>query len=180
MGRVAENGSSLCVYKRKITGGLSLLEVLLRFLHHSYLLTADVLSLRSYVLIAEVGVCFERLVALKQIIAPCSFFSTWMSHNVCLQVKIIQHNIPRHIKVRSRYLQVSVLQFVFISWTICQRAAHLCVLYILGNICNFVLRRGNATFFLAFDGHNVKKWITVNVVVLDYVPSWIHLTHWLL
>lgn len=39
-----------------------------------------------------------------------------------------------HIKVRPRYSQVSVLQFVFISWTICQRVAHLCVLYIMGII----------------------------------------------
>ncbi len=110
-------------------------EVLLRFLHRLYLLTGDVTSLRSYVLIAEVGVCFERLVALRQIIAPCSFISTWMSHNVCLQVKIIQHHNLLDIKVRTRYSEVTVLRFVFTSWTVRQRAAHHCVFYIQRN-CN--------------------------------------------
>lgn len=76
LNRVAESSSSLCVYKRKITGGLSLPGSPPTLSHRLYLLTGDVLSLRSYVLIAEVGVCFERLVALRQIIAPCSFFST--------------------------------------------------------------------------------------------------------
>lgn len=74
----------MCLEKERSRAVYLCQEVLLRFLHRSYLLTADVLSLRSYVLIAEVGVCFERLVALTQIIAPCSFFNTWMSHNVCV------------------------------------------------------------------------------------------------
>lgn len=51
---------------------------------------------------------------------------------MCLQVKIIQHHNLFDIKVRPRYSEVTVLRFVFISWTVWQRAAHRCVFYILG------------------------------------------------
>lgn len=120
-----QRAAHLCVFLKRSQAICLCQEVLLRFLHRLYLLTGDVL-------IAEVGVCFDRLVTLKQIIAPCLFFSTWMSHNVCLQVKIIQHNNLLDIKVRPRYSEVTVLRFMFISWTVRQRAAHRCVLYILG------------------------------------------------